>query len=91
MTTWQYARLIIQPVPIQEGGAYNYWHALWLDPDGRIVELGRFDPRSHPLEPWRVNRWHLQVLNRTGSDRWELMHIQAYESDYHYLFKRPTL
>jgi hypothetical protein len=62
--------------------------------------LGHFDPHAVPpadpqadpsFEPWRVNRWHLQMLNRTGSDGWELMYIQAHEGNYHYVFKRPAL
>jgi hypothetical protein len=61
MTTWQYARLIVHAIPINDGSrAYNYW-------------------------------WHLQLLNRTGSDGWELMYIQSHEGDYHYIFKRPAL
>lgn len=93
MTTWQYARLIVHAVPIQEGSrTYNYWHALWLGPDDRMGDLGQFDSQSDPsLDPWKLNRWHLQMLNRTGSDGWELMYIQTYEGDYHYVFKRPTL
>jgi hypothetical protein len=86
MTTWQYARLIIQAVPIHN------WRALWLGPDDRMVEVDQFDSQSDSsLDPWNLNRWHVHMLNRTGSDGWELVYIQTYEGDYHYVFKRPAL
>jgi hypothetical protein len=93
MTTWQYARLIVHAIPINDGTrAYNYWYAILLGPDDRTTELGQFDGQSdQSQDPWKLNRWHLQLLNRTGSDGWELMYIQSQEGDYHYVFKRPTI
>jgi len=60
---------------------------------GRNVDrLGQFDGQSdQSQDPWKLNRWHLQLLNRTGSDGWELMHLQSHEGDYHYVFKRPAI
>lgn len=93
MTTWQYARLIVHAIPINDGTrSYNYWYAILLGPDDRTTELGQFDAQSdQSQDPWRLNRWHLQLLNRTGIDGWELMHIQSHEGDYHYILKRPAL
>ena len=83
MTTWQYARLIVHPVPYNDGTrTHNYWFAIMLGPDDRAVDLGQFDAQSDPSQdPWKLNRWHLRLLNQTGSDGWELMYIQSYEGD----------
>lgn len=91
MTTWQYARLIIHAVPIDDGGRGHYWYAILLGPDNQAVNLGQFDGQSDPSQdPWKLNRWHLQMLNQAGVDGWELMHIQSHEGDYHYVFKRQS-
>jgi len=90
MTTWQYARLIIYGIP-EGSGSYHFWRALWLPPDDRMTEIGHFDPRSdQSQDPWKLNRWHLQMLNQTGSDGWELIYIQTYEGNFHYVLKRPA-
>jgi hypothetical protein len=93
MTTWQYARLIVHAIPINDDSrTYNYWYAILLGPDDRTTELGQFDGQSdQSQDPWKLNRWHLQLLNRTGSDGWELMYIQSHGGNYHYVFKRPAL
>ena len=91
MTTWQYARLIIHAVSIDDGGRAHYWYAVLLGPDDRTTNLGQFDGQSDPSQDqWKLNRWHLQMLNRAGSDGWELMHIQSHEGDYHYVLKRQN-
>ena len=92
MTTWQYARLIVHAVPFNDGSrTYNYWYPILLGPDDRTIDLGQFDGQSDPSQdPWKLNRWHLQLLNRMGGDGWELMYIQSHEGDYHYVFKRPN-
>jgi hypothetical protein len=90
MTTWQYARLIIHGVPIDDGSRAHYWRAVLLPPDGQTIILGQFDGQSDPSQDqWKLNKWHLRMLNLAGSDGWELMHIQSHEGDYHYVLKRP--
>jgi hypothetical protein len=92
MTTWQYARLIIHTVPVDDGIRAHYWRAILLDHDGQTIILGQFDAQSDPSQDsWKLNRWHLRMLNRAGRDGWELMHIQSHEGDYHYIFKRSDL
>ena len=57
MTTWQYARLIVHALPINDGSrTYNYWYAILLGPDDRTTELGQFDPQfdyAYTLSPKR--------------------------------------